>query len=113
MESWNVGRVRHRSSGAGRGHAKETDSPEVADVIKEFHARCPEITVTQVEEKASYFLTLTHEQRKGLLASKNKVILTNVEGDVLFSNSTRLFTNSVKEACNAIKKDLRLPVSHK
>ncbi|MCI0724731.1 MAG: hypothetical protein L0338_38080 [Acidobacteria bacterium] len=90
------------AAGAVRGGAR----PQTAEIMKTFGERCPEVIVTNKREKADYVVLLDHEGGKGYARKDNKVVVFNKDGDMLYSGSTRAHGNAVKDACNAIKKEL-------
>ncbi len=53
---------------------------------------------------ANYAVLLDHEGGKGA-HHKNKIVVFNRDGDAIFSNSTIVLGNAVKDACAAIEKD--------
>lgn len=75
---------------------------QTAEIIKTFNQRCPEVIVTSNLQKAQFAITLDHEGGKGYLRHRNKIVVFNRDGDVIFSDSTRELGNSVKDACKAI-----------
>lgn len=81
--------------------------PQTAEVIRTWGERCPTITVTRNEENADYILLLDHEGGKGLARKDNKFALFNKEGDAIASGSTRSLGNAVKDACDAVLKELK------
>jgi hypothetical protein len=76
--------------------------PQTAEITKTFGERCPDLTVTNKAELASYVVTLDHEGGKGLLRHRNKIAVYNKQGDVIFSHSTITLGDSVQDACMAI-----------
>lgn len=110
MESGDASRARRGTRASRRGDKVEENSLEVAGVLKEFQASCPEFTVTEAVERAHYFLTVTHKLGKGRLSRKYNVVLTSAASEVLFSETTRRRSSSVKGACNAMRKDQGLPI---
>lgn len=104
-ESWEMSGGFGATSNAAAGHVSGGARPQTAEIIKTFGERCPEITVTNNREKADYIVLLDHEGGKGVLRHRNKIALLNRDGDAIFSHSTLNLGNSVKDACEAIKKD--------
>ncbi|MDA2923766.1 hypothetical protein MYX65_03750 [Acidobacteria bacterium AH-259-L09] len=86
------------------GTTKGGARPQTAEIVKTFHERCPELTVTIKKEKADYIILLDHEGGKVLVRKDNKVVVFDEEGDALYSGSTRTLGNAVKDACKAIRK---------
>jgi len=104
-QSWEVSGGWGASGGTGGGATQGGARPQTAEIIKTFGERCPELTVTNNRDKANYVVLLDHEGGKGVLRHRNKVVVFNRDGDSIFSNSTLSLGNSVKDACNAIRKD--------
>ena len=95
----------YSESGGAAGRISGGARPQTAEVMKTFGEKCPEVIVTMKAEKASYVVLLEHEGGKKLLQKDNKVVVFNSDGDMIFSRSTRTLGGSVKDACEAIKKD--------
>ena len=91
--------------GSGQGGAR----PQTAEIIKTFNERCPEFTVTMNQAKADFIVLLDHEGGKPLILRDNKVVVFDLEGDAIYSGSTVILGNAVKDACNAIRKTLAGP----
>jgi hypothetical protein len=66
--------ARGRSLSTSRGSAKR------------FGPSCPYVTVTNVRERADSVVTLDHQ---GCARKDNKVAVSNKEGDMIYSDSTR------------------------
>jgi hypothetical protein len=104
-QSWEISGGFGDTSNAAAGHVRGGARPQTSEIIKTFGERCPEITVTNNREKADYIILLDHEGGKGALRHRNKIVLFNRDGDAIFSHSTLSLGNSVKDACEPIKKD--------
>jgi hypothetical protein len=104
-QSWQLTGGWGAANGAGGGHESGGARPQTAEIIKTFIQRCPEYTVTNNKDRANYAVILDHEGGKGALARRNKIAVFNREGDAIFSDSTRVLGNSVKDACEAVRKD--------
>ncbi len=87
-------------AGVTRGGA----NPQTAEIIKTFGERCPDLKVTMEKEKADYFVILDHEGGKGIIWKDNKVVVFDSTGTSVYSGSTVVLGNAVKDACNEIKK---------
>jgi hypothetical protein len=74
---------------------------------KTFNVRCPTFTITNEEDEADYKVILHHKSWQGLIRRDNKYAVYNKDGDVIASGSTRSLGNAVKNACQAIDKDLQ------
>lgn len=103
--SWEMSGGWGASNGSGGGHESGGARPQTAEIIKTFNQRCPEFTVTNNKDRANYAAILDHEGGKGLVRRRNKIAVFNRDGDAIFSDSTRELGNSVKDACEAIRKD--------
>lgn len=108
-QSWQVSGGWGASGGTGGGTTQGGARPQTAEIIKTFGERCPDLTVSNNRDKANYVVILDHEGGKGALSHKNKVAVFNRDGDSIFSHSTMSLGNSVKDACEAIRKDAGLP----
>jgi hypothetical protein len=86
--------------GSGQGGAR----PQTAEIIKTFNERCPEFTVTMNRANADYVVLLDHEGGKAPILKDNKVVVFDDGGDAIYSGSTAVLGNAVKDACNAIWK---------
>jgi hypothetical protein len=79
---------------------------QTAEIIKTFNERCPELTVTTRKASADYVVLLEHEARKGAIRVDNKVAVFAKNGDAILSGSARILGNAVKDACDAIRREL-------
>jgi hypothetical protein len=106
-QSWEVsGRIGGSSEIFG-GKTSGGARPQTAEIIKTFNERCPAFTVTNKEENADYTVALQHEGGKKAIRRDNKFVIYNKNGDAIASGSTRTLGNAVKDACQAINKDLQ------
>lgn len=104
-KSWEVSGGFGGTSGGFGGASSGGARPQTAEIIKTFGERCPEVVVTMRQEKADYVVILDHEGGKSILVKDNKVaVFDNHEGDSIFSRSTAILGNSVKDACQAITR---------
>jgi hypothetical protein len=113
MESWDAARPRRRTRASRRIYKREGNAVELPAIIKGFQANCPEVTVTETEETAGYYLTVTQKRRGGRFSRRYAVTLTKSSGEVLYSDTTRLFSNSAKAACKIINQDAGAPAPEK
>ena len=88
------------AAGVSTGGAR----PQTAEIIKTFRERCPDLEATMEKEKADYFVILDHEGGKGLIRNDNKVVVFDSTGISVYSGSTRMLGNAVKDACNEIRQ---------
>lgn len=106
-QSWEVsGRIGGSSEIFG-GKINGGARPQTAEIVKTFNERCPAFTVTNKEENADYTVVLQHEGGKKAIRRDNKFAVYNKNGDAVASGSTRTLGNAVKDACQAINKDLQ------
>lgn len=79
-------------------------SPQSVEVMKAFVRYCPAVIVTANREKADYLVRLDHEALNPTtpFVHGNKVAVFNKNEDLLYSNSTRVLSSAVKDACGAI-----------
>jgi len=105
-DSWEVsGGIGGTSNGVG-GAASGGARPQTVEVMKTFAKRCPDVTITLNKEKANYVVLLQHEGGKDPISRDNKFAVFNAGGDMIAAGSTRSLGNAVKDACNAIGKEL-------
>jgi hypothetical protein len=79
-------------------------SPQNVEVMKVFVRYCPAVVVTANREKADYLVRLDHEAINPTtpFVHGNKVAVFNKNEDLMYSNSTRILSSAVKDACAAI-----------
>jgi hypothetical protein len=103
-QSWAVGGGTVIGEDVGVGGGSGGARPQTAEIIKTFRERCPSLVVTGDKSKAKYVVLLDHEGGKSLILRDNKVVVFNIDGDVIYSGSTRTLGNAVKDACSAIEQ---------
>ncbi len=103
--SWEVGGSTGGADGAIGGSGGGGARPQTAEIIKTFNQRCPNVIITNRKEKADYVVILDHEGGKGLGRDNKIVVFNNSSGDAIFSRSTRVLGNAVKDACPVIFHD--------
>lgn len=83
------------------------NSPQSVEVMKAFVRYCPAAVVTANREKADYVIQLDHEAINPTtpFVHGNKVAVFDRDEDLIYSNSTRILSSAVKDACAAL--DLR------
>ncbi len=79
--------------------------PQTVEIMKTFDQRCPQVRITNKEDKANYVITLEHEGGKELGQKDNKVVVFNSNGIMIHSNSTAVLGHAVQGACSAILSD--------
>ena len=79
-------------------------SPQNFEVIKAFSRKCRDVIVTANRDKADYVIRLDHEpiNPTTLFVHGNKVAVFDKNEDLIYSDSSRLLSTAVKEACSAI-----------
>jgi hypothetical protein len=105
-DSWQIAGGFGAGANSAGGVIKGGARPQTVEIMKTFAKRCPQVTVTAKQERADYVVLLDHEGGKGAVRKDNKVAVFDKEGDLIYSGSTRMLGNAVKDACNAIKKGL-------
>lgn len=104
-KSWEIGGGVGGSADGFGGAASGGARPQTAEIIKTFGERCPQAAITIKQEKADYIVILDHEGGKSMVARDNKVaVFDNHSGLSIFSHSTAILGNSVKDACQAITR---------
>lgn len=79
-------------------------SPQNVEVMKAFSRNCRNAIVTANRDKADYVIRLDHDAISPTtpFVHGNKVAVFNKNQDLIYSNSTRLLSSAVKDACTAI-----------
>ena len=82
-------------------------SPQNVEVMKAFVRYCPAVVVTASREKADYIVRLDHDPISPTtpFVHGNKVAVFNKKEDLMYTNSTRILSSAVKDACAAIAAD--------
>jgi hypothetical protein len=86
-------------------------SPQNIEVMKQFTRHCPDVVVTANRDKADYTVRFDHESASPitLFVRGNKVAIFGKNEELIFSTSTRLLANAVKESCAAITAHVKKP----
>lgn len=79
-------------------------SPQNVEVMKAFVQRCPNVIVTANRDKADYLVRLDHDaiSPTTLFVHGNKVAVFDKNDDLIYTNSSRMLSSAVKDACTAI-----------
>ncbi len=77
-----------------------------AESINHLNKRCPELTVTVDRDKAEYVI-VRDNTGAGMGRNPHKITVFDHEGDSIYSGSTKTVGGAMKDACNAIRKDLK------
>ena len=82
-------------------------SPQNVEVIKAFYRNCRDAVITANREKADYVVRLDHEAISPMtpFVHGNKIAVFDKNEDLIYSNSTRLLSTAVKDACTAISSN--------
>jgi len=105
-------------SGSGSvGDARESlafaggTSPQNVEVMKAFVRYCPAVIVTASRDRADYLVRLDHDAINPTtpFVHGNKVAVFDKSEDLVYSNSTRVLSTAVKDACAAIAANLDQP----
>jgi hypothetical protein len=107
--SWQISGGFGSGLDAAAGGVSGGARPQTAEIMRTFAQRCPSMTVTMKKESADYVVLLDHEGGKEAVQRDNKVAVFDKGGDMIFSGSTRMLGNAVKDACAAISQDRARP----
>jgi hypothetical protein len=86
-------------SESGRG------SPADADGVKAFEKHCSAYPLTNDRNSATYVILLDQLNEKAPKKGRDRITVYNRAGIAVYSNSTRLLDDSIKDACSAIGGD--------
>jgi hypothetical protein len=103
--SWEMSGGFGAGTDAAAGVASGGARPQTAEIMKTFQERCPSVQVNLKKENADYVVLLDHEGGKELVRRDNKIAIFDKNGDMIYSGSTRMLGNAVKDACEAIERD--------
>ncbi len=103
--SWTVSGGFGGSLDAAGGAMSGGARPQTAEIMKTFSERCMSTTVTIKRDNADYVVVLDHEGGKEIVRRDNKIAVFDKNGDMIYSGSTRILGNAVKDACSAIEKN--------
>src|SRR5580700_1055215 len=87
------------SSGSNWGAARD----QTIELTKDFQKDCSQVRVTTLQEKADYTVALNHIEHG--FARDNQFMVSNKEGDVLYTKEGGSIDKNVKYACGVIQKD--------
>jgi hypothetical protein len=92
--------------GAAKGSLTFTGgtSPQSVEVMKAFARYCPAVLITANRDKADYIVQLDHDpiNPTTLFVHGNKIAVFDKDEDLMYSNSTRILSSAVKDACAVI-----------
>jgi hypothetical protein len=86
---------------AGSGRFEAAD----ADGVKAFEKHCSQYPLTSNRDDASYVILLDQLNEKAPKKGRDRITVYNRAGIAVYSNSTRLLDDSIKDACHAIGGD--------
>ena len=84
-------------------------SAENIEVMKSFQKHCADVLITNNREKATYLVRFDREGTSPVppFTKGNKVAVFDKNEDLVFSDSSRYLTSSVKNTCAAIVRHAR------
>jgi hypothetical protein len=80
----------------------------VAEATKILIKSCPGVSVTTVTDGADYSV-LVADDGSGAARRGRRAVVSNSTGKVVMASSTRAFSSSIKNACEAMQKDWKSP----
>ena len=88
---------------ASKGSNWNSTRDQTIELTKDFRKDCAQVRITTLQDKADYTDTLNHVEHG--FARDNQFMLSNKEGDVLYTKEGGSIDKNVKYACGAIQKD--------
>src|ERR1700689_2492448 len=88
---------------ASKGSNWNSTRDQTIELTKDFQKDCTQVRVTTLQEKADYTVTLNHIEHG--FVRDNQFLLSNKDGDVLYTKEGGSIDNNVKYACGVIQKD--------
>jgi hypothetical protein len=88
---------------SSKGSNWNSTRDQTIELTKDFQKDCAQVRVTTLQEKADYTVTLNHIEHG--FARDNQFLLSNKEGDVLYTKEGGSIAKNVKYACGVIQKD--------
>jgi hypothetical protein len=79
-----------------------TAAPADPDGKKSFEKHCSQYPITSNRDAATYVILLDQLNTKQLKKGRDKITVYDRAGIVVYSNSTRLLDDSIRDACKAI-----------
>jgi len=82
------------------------------ELAKTFLQRCPELTPTVDKEKADFLVTMNWAPKTRfflggkLIHKPDQILVTNKEGDIIFSGVSRSVGGNTEDACKAIMRSI-------
>src|ERR1700689_4490039 len=87
---------------ASKGSNWNSNRDQTIELTKDFQKDCTQVRVTMLQEKADYIVTLNHIEHG--LVRDNQFMLSNKDGDVLYTKEGGSIDKNVKYACGVIQK---------
>jgi hypothetical protein len=84
-------------SNTGRG------DPADADGVKAFEKHCSQFPLTNDRDAATFVILLDQLNTKKPVKGRDKITVYNRAGVAVYSNSTRLLDDSIRDACQAMQ----------
>jgi hypothetical protein len=78
--------------------------PHIVEAINTFGERCRDMSITLKQDEAEYVVLVERDRYRRVGRKRNKVAVVDRGGRVIYSNSTRLLRNAVKDSCHAIRE---------
>jgi hypothetical protein len=88
---------------ASKGSNWNSTRDQTIELTKDFQKDCTQVRVTTLEDKADYTVTLNHIEHG--FARDNQFMVSNKEGDVLYTKEGGSIDKNAKYACGVIQKD--------
>jgi hypothetical protein len=88
---------------ASKGSNWNSTRDQTIELTKDFQKDCTQVRVTTLQDKADYTITLNHIEHG--FVRDNQFLLSNKEGDVLYTKEGGSIDKNVKYACGVIQKD--------
>jgi hypothetical protein len=88
---------------ASKGSSWNSTRDQTIELTKDFQKDCTQVRVTTLQDKADYTVTLNHIEHG--FARDNQFLVSNKEGDVLYTKEGGSIDKNVKYACGVIQKD--------
>jgi hypothetical protein len=78
-------------------------APADADGMKAFEKHCSQFPLTNDRDAATYVILLDQLNTKKPVKGRDRITVYNRAGIAVYSNSTRLLDDSIKDACHAME----------
>jgi hypothetical protein len=88
---------------ASKGSNWNAARDQTIELTKDFQKDCDQVRITTLQEKADYTVNLNHIEHG--LVRDNQMLVSNKDGDVLYTKEGGSIDKNVKYACGVIQKD--------